>query len=411
MNSAIIHSKLSRSEQFLALDDTAALLCLMALTHCDDYGRIKASPTHWALNVCPGRHNVQTIKAAIQSILDNKDAQGRAILTSYEVNGEQFLYYTSWFRYQGWDPKYTLRALCPHPVLGVCEPNVRAGYLKKFAGDRLPDYNRDGNLARAFLNRNREEDREDREVHEKEEKTPEPTGQKPEETAKPTEVTQKPDDQKRNRSGKPATNSGTDSELGGKIDPSSSSPSSSASSSSSASPSSSQSSSSSDARDASLEGMEPEMQVLVSAVLESAERVPRFAGFEVDVGQLSAMLGLWLRGRHAQDLLRQLPAWEAHNANPDLGGKRTPIVQALNSWLERVRWPSPGSKSGMKALGAVLSNRQAGRHPQPGPDYVLRDIPGTNDGRGNPRVGWFIPGTDKPFDREAWYDQPALEIP
>jgi hypothetical protein len=151
MNTAIINSKISRSEQFLDLSNDAALLFILALPHCDDYGRIKASPKHWALTVCPGRFTIHQLPALLSEILAVEDQKGERLMVPYEVGGEQFYYMQNWFRFQGFRSNYTARAMFPHPVLGIVEPGILGGPSKAHFGDRWERYNELGDEVRLWL--------------------------------------------------------------------------------------------------------------------------------------------------------------------------------------------------------------------------------------------------------------------
>lgn len=140
MNTAIIHSKISHSEQFLQLGNEAALLFMLSWAHCDDYGRINASPGHWVLKVCPGRFVIKQVAELLQEIEAVRDRKGEPLIKAYELNGERFFYVTNWFRYQGFRHDYVVKATCPHPLLGVVEPNVTAKTLTHNFSD-LERYN------------------------------------------------------------------------------------------------------------------------------------------------------------------------------------------------------------------------------------------------------------------------------
>jgi hypothetical protein len=142
MNSAIISAKISRSEHFLKLSNDAALLFILMWPHCDDYGRIKASHTHWVINVCPGRFTTAQVKELQNEILANVDAKGEPMLVPYEVGGDEYYVVNKWFAWQSVRHNYTARALCPHPVIGILEPPVMGKVLTQAFGESLVDYNR-----------------------------------------------------------------------------------------------------------------------------------------------------------------------------------------------------------------------------------------------------------------------------
>lgn len=155
MNSAIIHSNLSRSPQFLHLSDAAALLILMALPHCDDYGRMPADTDWWVINVCPGRKTIDQIDALLSEILAQKGKDGIAMLTAYTVDDADFFLVSKWFKYQTLGSNYIVRAECPHPVLGVVEPNVMGKTLRQDFG-KMEDYNFCEESVQIFLDRGNE---------------------------------------------------------------------------------------------------------------------------------------------------------------------------------------------------------------------------------------------------------------
>jgi Holliday junction resolvase RusA-like endonuclease len=167
INSAIISSKLSVSTQFLKLGNDAALLFLMGLPHCDDYGRISADPGHWVLKVCPGRFLVRQIAALLSEIESATDAKGEPLITPYEVDGECFYFVVNWFKYQNFRHDYIVRASCPHPVMGITEPAVQAKTLSRSFG-RMLFYNRLSTEVEVFLAA-----RESREKHGKSRDNPE----------------------------------------------------------------------------------------------------------------------------------------------------------------------------------------------------------------------------------------------
>lgn len=155
MNTAIIHSDISKSTHFLRLSDAAGLMLLMALAHCDDYGRIPAGPDYWVITVVPGRKNIREVEALLEEISTCADRKGETFLTRYEVNGEEFFYFTNWFKFQSIGGNYTARARYPHPVLGTIEPSVlgkelcgKDGYFTK---EDLYAYNALGGSVSEFL--------------------------------------------------------------------------------------------------------------------------------------------------------------------------------------------------------------------------------------------------------------------
>jgi hypothetical protein len=167
MNSAIVHAGISRSAHYLKLSDRAALLAVLMLAHCDDYGRILADSDHIALNVCPSRWPLKDVEEILTEIENCRDKKGESMLTRYEVDGQGYFYYTNWFKYQRISGNYTARSVCPHPLLGLREPNVLGVVLSRFfhkwmgraEGEKRPDgselqeYNRDAEAVSAFLAR------------------------------------------------------------------------------------------------------------------------------------------------------------------------------------------------------------------------------------------------------------------
>lgn len=388
MNSAIINVNASRSEQLLMLSDQAMLLFMLCWPHCDDYGRIKASPGHWALTVCPGRYSAKEVQGYLQELADARDEKGDALLTPYTVGNERFFYVTKWFKHQSFNAKYTMRARCPHPVTETVEPNVTARVVYDFFKERLTSYNTLGEEVREFWSRpkNRAEN----------------SGKEGANSGKTETGGAKDSPEIPNDSGKVKENSGPLPEGFRKNGPSSSSASS-QSSSSASSPDNDDDDSARKRLEAGLGGggePPPPENPLVNLALAHIGRVPKFEGLTVDVARLEAGLGLVRRVAPDDDAIaRQFGVWEAENTGGKLkdAAGRDP-VGALLSWLERAQrdWQNaPKAIPKVSAMPDVLGRKK----PEAGRDYWYLDPEGT----GNARM--FFYGTDEPWDEKAWRER------
>jgi hypothetical protein len=126
MNSAVIKAAMRIDDR---LADASALACLMytwAHTACDDYGRLKATPGWWAMNVVPGRASVADVEIALASLVRC------GVLESYEIDDERFVRIRDWFDTQSFQELHMMRAIYPNPESGEREPSM----LWKFARDR-----------------------------------------------------------------------------------------------------------------------------------------------------------------------------------------------------------------------------------------------------------------------------------
>jgi hypothetical protein len=400
LNTAIISNDLSTSEHFLMLSSDAALLVLMGLPHCDDYGRVKASPLHWSIKVCPGRFTAAQVRAAIEEILSAKDEKGETILTAYEVDGERFLRYTKWFKFQGFGPKYVLRAHCPHPVLGVIEPNVPGKMIKDFFGKAILAYNDLDEPVREFLNGGAQ-----REIDSGNPSAD--SGIEDGESGTDTTDTgaKDPDSTSvQNDSGNQGDNSGTDQEQGQNLTPSSFSILHSPSQSSSPSPTQEFQNDDENARKPKRkiggEGQPgptppPPTDPLVCLAVGAIGRIPKFAGTEFDLGALTAGLELVRKVAPSEDAIAlQVAQWEAENARGRLANSpaRDP-VSVLLAWMDRQRipWQNEIRQRGGKGPAPTPADK-----PKAGVDYEYRFV----DGSDVPI--WVFLGTDERFDETEW---------
>lgn len=127
MNSAVIKFTLRTDDR---LADASALACLMytwAHTACDDYGRLKATPGWWAMNVVPGRASVCEVENGLADLIR------AGVLAPYEVAGERFVRIVDWFQTQSFQELHMMRALYPNPDTGERETSM----LWKFARDHF----------------------------------------------------------------------------------------------------------------------------------------------------------------------------------------------------------------------------------------------------------------------------------
>lgn len=125
MHSAVLKSKISTSIQVAKLSDHAALLFTWALSHTDDYGRMRACPHWWTLTVAPGRTTVAKARKAVAEIVSV------GLLIPYSCCGEEYLYVPNWFKHQGFNDTYSLKALYPNPTTCAVEPTTKWPEFRK----------------------------------------------------------------------------------------------------------------------------------------------------------------------------------------------------------------------------------------------------------------------------------------
>jgi hypothetical protein len=113
-----VHPSICLSETIADLTAQTERTFIRLWTHCDDYGRAVDKPRTIRAAIYPLNDDVN-----VQTVSDDLDAlEAAGLILRYEVDGERFLFVTSWFEFQ--KPRHPAASKCPEPPVRNSTPTA-----------------------------------------------------------------------------------------------------------------------------------------------------------------------------------------------------------------------------------------------------------------------------------------------